>query len=76
MTEQQTVFGARGHHAVRLVCAFGHKVVDQCADVGAVPRQNNGWFTFYIERGIHAGDKSLRGGFLIAGGTVELSRAV
>ena len=30
---QQSVFTARGHHAVRLVRAFGDKVVDERSDI-------------------------------------------
>ena len=40
VAQQQPVLGARGEHAVGLVDALGHQVVDQHADVGLVASQD------------------------------------
>ena len=69
----QAVLGPAGEHAVRLVDAPGHQVVDHHADVRLVaaaapaarcPRS--------ATRGVDAGDQALRGGLLVAGGAVDL----
>ena len=76
LTQDQAVFAAGGHHAVRLVGALGDQVVDQRADIGVAAPQDEGRETEQLPRGVHPGDKALHGGLLIAGGAVELARAV
>ena len=73
---EQAILAAGGHHAVGLVGALGHQVVNQRADVSVLAVQDEGTFPFQLPRRVHAGDKALHRRLLITGGTVELSRSV
>ena len=73
---EQAVLGAGGHHAVGLVGALGHQVVDEHPDVALVPAEDQGGLPQKLQRGVHPGHKPLDGGLLIAGGAVELPRPV
>ncbi len=76
LTVIQPVFRTRGHHAVRLVGALGHKVVYERADIPLVAPDDHGLFTLELKRGVDAGNKPLNGCFLVARGAVELTGAV
>ena len=69
---EQAVLGAGGHHAVRLIGALGHQIVDEHPDVPLVPPQNEGLPVQKLQGGIHPGHEALDGGLLVAGGAVEL----
>ena len=73
---EQAVLGAGGHHPVGLVGALGDQVVNEHPDVPLVPAEDQGLLALNFQRGVHAGNKALNGGLLIAGGAVELSRPV
>ena len=76
LPQYQTVFAARGHHAVGLVGAARHQVVDERAYIGLAAPQHEGRPALYLQRGVHAGHEALHGGLLIAARAVELPRAV
>ena len=75
LAEEQTVFRARGHHAIGLVRTLGHQIVDQRADVASRTGKKHGGKPLDAARGVDARHKSLRGGLLVARGAVELSCA-
>ena len=72
LAQKQAVFRAGSHHAVGFVCPLGDEIVYQRAEIGTGARQNERLLSFYAQRGIDTGQKSLRGGFFIAGSAVEL----
>ena len=73
---QEPIFRSAGHNAVGLLGALGHQVVNEGADVAGVPGENHGGLPLDFQGGVDAGHQALNGGFLIAGGAVELARAV
>ena len=73
LAEEQTVFRARGHHAVGLVRPLGHQIVNQRADVASRTGKKHGGKPLDAARGVDARNQSLRGGLLVARGAVELS---
>ena len=52
LPEQQAVFGARGHHSVRLVSAFCDEIVDQRADIALRARKYQRILAAKRERGV------------------------
>ena len=76
LTKQQPVFRARGHHAIRLVRAFGNEIVDQRADIAARTLQYNRKLSFDRARRVDPRDKPLRGSLLVSRRAVKLPRAV
>lgn len=76
LAEQQAVLAAGGHDAVRFFRTLGHKVVNQRADVAFAAGEEKWLLPPELPDGVDAGRKALNGGLLIAGGTVELPRAV
>ena len=76
LTQAQAVFAAAGHHAVGVHHTLGYKVIDQRAKVAGMPRQHQLFPAQGVAGGVQARQQTLRGGLLIAGGSVELSRAV
>ena len=72
----EAVLRPGGHHAVGLLRALGHKVVDEHADVPVPPGEDEGFLPLDLQRGVDARHKALRRRLLIAGGAVELPRAV
>ena len=73
LTEQYAVFGPRGKHAVWLVDAFCHKVVDKHTYVCLVAAKHKRLFAEELQGGICACYQALTGGLLIARSTVYLS---
>ena len=73
---EQTVFAARRHNTVRLFRSFCNEIVDERTDVAVRTAQDQRLLAADLERGVHARDESLHGGFLVAGRAVELARAV
>ena len=73
---QQAVFRPAGHNAVGFLRPLGHQIVNEGADVAGVPGEDQREPTLNFQCGVDAGHQSLRGGFLVAGGAVELPRAV
>ena len=76
LSVEQAVLAARCHDAVRLLGALGDKIVDERADVAIRAAKNERFFALQLERGIHACHEPLHGGFLVAGGAVELPGTV
>ncbi len=74
LAQLQSVLGAAGKHAVRLGDAARDEVVNQNAEVGLVAARAPAVFAGREPGGIDAGKDSLRGGLLVAGGAVDLSR--
>ena len=72
----EAVLRPGGHHAIRLVGALGHQVVDEHPHVPVPPGQYQGWFSLQLQRGVDARHQPLGGGLLVAGGAVELPRPV
>jgi len=73
LAQLQAVFGARGEHAIRLGHTAGDEVVDQHAEIGLVAARTPGLAALRLQRGIGACEQTLRSGFLVAGGTVDLT---
>jgi hypothetical protein len=73
LAQAQAVLGARGEHAVGLGHAAGDQVVHQHAEVGLVAARAPGLAALHLQRGVGAGEQALRGGFLVAGGAVDLA---
>ena len=73
---EQTVFRAAGHDPVWLLSTLGHQVVNKRADIAGVPGQDHGRTAQNFECRVDAGHQALRGSLFIAGGTVELARAI
>ena len=71
--EQQPVLGAAGEHPVRLVDPAGDQVVDQDADVGLRPVEDERARPRRRTGGVDPGDQALRGGLLVAGRAVDLA---
>ena len=76
MAQQQAVLAAAGHHAVGLVRALGDQVVDQRADVGLSPGQNERLLSLPRQGGVDARREALDRRLLVPGGPAELPRAV
>ena len=74
--QQQAILGPAGEHAVRLVDALGHQVVDQDADVGLAAVEDERRLLLDLQRGVDAGHQPLGGGLLVAGGAVDLAGEV
>ena len=62
-----------GHHAVGLIRALDRQIVHHHADVSLCAVEYQWLFAERFLRGVDAGQQSLRGGFLIARGPVDLS---
>ena len=73
---QQPVFASGGHHAVGFVCALGHEVVYERADIAVGAPEYHGLLAAQLQRRVHARDKALSGSLLVARRAVELPRAV
>ena len=73
---QQAVFRAGGHDAVRLVCALGHEIVHERADIPVRAAEDHRRAPEQLERCVHARNKALHRRLLIAGRAVELTRPV
>ena len=73
---QQPVFRPGGHHPVGLVGALGHQIVDEGADIALAAAQDQGLPPLELQGGVDPGHKALDRRLLIAGGAVELPRAV
>src|SRR4029079_12829903 len=71
---QQTMLVAAGDHAIGLACAAAYEVVDEHADVAFAALRDKGLFARGRARGIDAGDESLRRGFFVTCGAVDLPR--
>ena len=72
LTQEQAVFRAAGEHAVGLDDALGHEVVHHYAKIRFRAAQHHGRAAEDFQRGIRSGDQSLAGGFLVAGGAIDL----
>ncbi|MNF34622.1 hypothetical protein D3C84_154680 [compost metagenome] len=70
--QDQPVFGARGEHAVRLLGAQGDQVVDQHADIRLVAARAPAVLALGAQRGVAAGQQTLRTGLFVTGGAVDL----
>ena len=72
LPQGQPVLAAAGHHAVGVHDALGHKVVHQRAQIAGVPGQHQLLLAQRVAGGVQSRQQTLRGGFLVAGGAVEL----
>ncbi len=70
------MFRARGEHAVRLIRAACHQIIDQHADVGVGTREDQRFTSPKRQRRIGTGHDALRGGLFIAAGAVDLAGEV
>ena len=66
------MFRACRHHTIRLVCAFGDKVVYKHADVRLVPCKNQSVFAVYFSCGVYAGNQTLSRRFFVSAASVHL----
>ena len=73
LTQQDAVLGARGKHAVRLIHATGHQVIDEDTDIGLVATQGERLTSRNPLVGIDTGNQPLPCRFLIARRAVDLS---
>ncbi len=73
MAQDHAVFRARRQHAIGLVHAARHQVVDQHADVGVAAAEPDRRAPADRARGVDAGDQALRRRFLVARRPVELA---
>ncbi len=76
MAEEQAVFAAARHHAIRLIRAFRDEIVNERPDVGFVALQDEGLAALDFERRVDAGHETLGSGFLVAGRAVRLAGGV
>ena len=76
LPEQQAVLGAGGEQAVGLVHALGDQVVRQHAGVAFRPVHVEGGKAQNAGGGVDPGQQPLGRGLLVAGGAVDLARAV
>ena len=72
LTQQQAVFAAAGHHAVRFVGALGRQIVHEHADIRLIASQCDGRPALHKARGVDPREDALRGGLLITAGAVDL----
>ena len=72
----QAVFRPGGHHPVGLVGPLCHQIVNEYPCVSVPPGQDQRRLALDLQRGVDPRHQPLGGGFLVAGGAVELSRAV
>ncbi len=73
LTQKYAVFSARGKHAVRLIDALGDEIIDQHSYISFIAREGKRLGSFDLESGIDSRYQPLSGGFLITGGTVDLT---
>src|SRR4030043_140602 len=69
----ETIFCPGGKHSVWLRGPFCDQVIDQYTDIGIRAFQDQGFLSLDREGRIDSCNQSLGGGFLIAGGAVDLS---
>ena len=72
LPQQQPVLATAGHHPVWLVGALGHQIVDEGADVGLAPGEDQGRLPLQLQGGVDPGHKALDRRLLVAGGAAEL----
>ena len=76
LPQQQPVFRPAGHHAIRLLGALGHQVVDEGADVAFAALQDQRLPAQQFQRRVDPGHKALDRRLLVPGRTVELPGTV
>ncbi len=67
------ILGPRREHAIRLIDALGHQVVDQHADVGLAAIEDQRRLALDLEGRVDAGHQPLGGRFFVAGRAVDLA---
>src|SRR5690606_23276267 len=72
--QAEPVLRTTGEHSVRLADAARDQVVDQDAEIGFVASRRPGVAPLRLQRGIDAGQQSLRRRFLVARRSVDLAR--
>ena len=73
LTQQDAMLGTRCEHAVRLIHATGHQVINQYPDIGLVAGQSERLAARDILVGVDAGNESLPCRFFIARCPVNLT---
>ena len=73
LAQEDAILGARGEHAIRLIHAFRHQVIDKHPDVSFVAAQREGRIPRATQCGIDTCHDALARRLLVAGGSVDLS---
>ena len=76
LPEQEAVFAARGHHAIRFRRSLGHKIINQRADIGFAAVQHHAFAAQQLTGGIDSRHQPLRSRLFITGTAVKLACSV
>src|SRR5436309_1804681 len=72
-SQQESMLGSRREHPIGLPVLARHQVVDQHADVGLVPPQDERPATLELKRGVNAGHEALGRRLLVTGRAAYLT---
>jgi hypothetical protein len=72
VVEEQAMFSAAREHAVRLLGAFGYKIIDQNPDVSFVAFEDEGLPSPRLGRRVDPRDQPLCSRLFVSGGSVDL----
>ena len=75
LSQKQSIFCTAGHHSVRLMIFFCHKIIDQHANISLGTIQYKLLLTFDFHCCIDSGNQSLCSSFFISRTSVKLSAA-
>ena len=73
LSKQETILCPTGEHAVWLLSAFGDEIIDENADIGLIPPENEGGLTVNPTGGVDAGYESLGTGLFVSGCAIDLA---
>ena len=73
LTEQDTIFGTRGKHTIRLVYTLCYQIIDEYANVGFIAAEREGFAAMTRDVRIDTRHETLPRRLLIARGTIDLS---
>ena len=76
LPQGQAVLAPAGHHAVGIHDTLCDKVIHQRAQIAGLTLQDELALPFCTAGGVQTGQQTLRSSFLVAGGAVELARAI
>ena len=74
--QPETILGPRGEHPVRFADALGHQIVDQHADIGVSPVQDQGRPSGHRQTRVEPSHQALRRSFLVPRRPVDLAGEV
>src|SRR2546425_2746384 len=66
-------FRAGGKHPIRLICSFGHQVINHDADVRIRAAKHQPLFTLHLECGVDPSNQTLCAGFFVTSGPIDLA---